>query len=154
MSAGRISFPSACVVDASVLIKVFLPEEGSEVATDLVHGSEGDPAVRAIPDLAYLECTNTVWKWVRRGMLSAELARSSVLDLRALPLQAWPSHDLIVPALEVALSFDVTVDDAAYLALAQTLNIPFITADEALVRKIGGPSEQVRPLFSFGPGSL
>ena len=154
MRAGQSSFPSASVIDASVLIKVFLPEEGSEIATALIQRSEGNPTVHAVPDLAYLECANILWKWVRRGMLSAELARQSGLDLRVLPLQVWPSQDLIAPALEIALSHDVTVYDAAYLALAQALNIPFITADEALVRKIGGPNEQIRPLFSFDPGSL
>lgn len=138
-------FPDAAVVDASVLIKVFLPEEGSEAATRLIQNS-GAAIVRAVPDLVYLECANIVWKWVRRGMLAADLARQSVADLRALPLQVWPSAELIEPALDIALTRDVTVYDASYVALADLLDIPLITADDALVHKLGGPSERIRLL--------
>jgi predicted nucleic acid-binding protein len=41
------SYPTAAVVDASVLIKVFLPEEGSEAATRLIENA-GDGVVRAV----------------------------------------------------------------------------------------------------------
>jgi predicted nucleic acid-binding protein len=135
-------FPEVAVVDASVVIKVFLPEEGSEAATRLIQNA-GSAIVRAVPDLVYLECANILWKWVRRGILAADLARESIADLRALPLQVWPSAELIELALEIALMSDVTVYDASYVALADHLDVPLITADDALVRKLGGPSERI-----------
>ena len=142
------SYPAAVVVDASVLIKVFLPEEGSEAATRLIENS-GDGVVRAVPDLVYLECANIFWTWVRRGMLAADLARQSVADLQSLPLDAWASAELIGPALEVALTYDVTAYDAAYVALADLLGLPLITADDALIRKLGGPNERFRLLIGY-----
>ncbi len=138
-------FPDAAVVDASVLLKVFLPEEGSEAATNLIQNSSAT-VVRAAPDLIYLECANILWKWVRRGMLAADLARQSVADLRALPLEVWPLEELVEPALDVALARDVTVYDASYVALADLLDVPLITADGALVHKLSGPSERIRLL--------
>lgn len=142
---GSPTFPNAAVVDASVLIKVFLPEDGSEAATGLIQNS-GTAAVRAVPDLAYLECANILWKWVRRRMLAADLARASVADLRALPLDIWASAELIGPALEIALTFDITAYGAAYVALADLLGLPLITADDVLVRKLGGLYERIRLL--------
>ena len=78
-----------------------------------------------------------------------DLARALLPDLLALPLQVWPVTELTERALAVAVALDVTVYDAAYLALADRLSIPLITADAALVQKAGGPSDRLRLLESF-----
>ena len=44
--------------------------------------------------------------------------------------------DLIEPALELALAYDLTVYDASYAALAQQLQLPLITADMRLQHKL------------------
>ena len=144
------SFPTQAVVDASVLIKVFLPEDGSDVATALLQPNPGDTIVRVVPDLAFAECGNIFWKLARRGTLSADVARQTLTDLCALPLEVWPTESLVESALATALARDVTVYDATYAALAELLDVPLITADLVLVRKLGGPSGRVRPLDSFG----
>jgi len=38
--------------------------------------------------------------------------------------------------LRIALSFDISSYDASYLALAEELKIPFITADQKLINKV------------------
>jgi predicted nucleic acid-binding protein len=148
VSAAARPFSGDGVVDASVLVKVFLPEEGSDVATDLIQGTGAPVDLRAAPDLAYLECANIFWKRARRGLLAPDDARAVLRDLLALPLRIWPTEDVAERALELALALDVTAYDAAYLALAERLDVPLITADEALVRKLGGPSERIRLLGS------
>jgi predicted nucleic acid-binding protein len=142
------SFSGGCVVDASVVVKVFLPEEGSEAATDLLQGSGSPIDPRAAPDLIYLECANIFWKRARRGLLSPDDAQAMLRDLLALPLRIWPPEDLAERALGLALSLDITAYDAAYLGLAEQLDVPLITADENLVRKLGGPTERLRLLGS------
>ncbi len=150
MNEATNRFPSARVVDANVLVKLFFPEPGWQIARALLRVSVGAaPAIRAIPEFTYLECANVFWKWVRRGLVPVDLARALLPDLLALPLQVWPVTELSEPALAVALALDVTVYDAAYLALADRLSIPLITADAALVQKAGGPSDRLRLLESF-----
>ena len=145
-------FPDACVLDASVLVKLFLPEEHAAIATALVRGvSDEGASARAIPDLALLECGNVFWKRVRRGHLPADFAAESLADLLALPLVVWPTRELAERALQLALPFDVSMYDAAYLALADTLDIPLVTADQAMARKVGerGYGADVRLLSDF-----
>src|SRR5450756_1549143 len=92
----------ACVVDTSVLVKLFVPEEGAESAVALLRSRTGEGTVRAVPDLAYLECGNVMWKLVKRGMLTDDLARESLSDLVDLPLQVRPSLDVVRTAFDLA----------------------------------------------------
>jgi hypothetical protein len=75
----------------------------------------------------------------------------SLADLLALPLVVWPARELVERALQLALSLDVSMYDAAYLALADALDIPLVTADQALARKVGerGYGARIRLLGDF-----
>jgi predicted nucleic acid-binding protein len=57
---------STFVVDASVVIKWFVPEVHSDAARRLLERSHQYVA----PDLLYAETANAIWKKVRRGELS------------------------------------------------------------------------------------
>lgn len=138
-------FPLTCVVDASVLVKLFVPEEGSEAATALL-ATAGVTRRVAVPDLAPVECANVLRTWVRRGRLTPDVARQSVGDLILLPLEVWPAEDLLPAAMHLALTQGITVYDALYVALADRLDCPLITADAALVRAIAATNPRVRPL--------
>lgn len=150
MSGAPPPLPARCVVDASVLAKLFLPEDDADLAAYLLQRTDED-ASHSIPDLAYLECANIFWKWVRRGLLSAELARESTADLLKLPLDVWPAEHLAERALELALSLEVSVYDGTYLALADLLGVSLITADASLRRKASPSSIDVRLLEAFRP---
>ena len=129
----------ACVVDASVGIKLFLEEEGSEQA-DLLFSTLGEnPDSRFyVPDLFFVECANILWKYVRHYGYPPENARQDVKDLSALALRSVSTGDLIVPGLALALEYQVTANDACYAALAQGNKLPLITADQALIRSLQG----------------
>lgn len=141
-------FPRLCVVDASVIIKTCLPEEDSDLAVALLQGT-GSEHVRAVPDLAYLECSNVLWKWVRQGRLTTEIACESASDLLALLFDAYSHNGLTESALELALALNISVYDGAYVALAVKLSAPLITADEALARRAGEAGHDVRLLHRF-----
>jgi predicted nucleic acid-binding protein len=134
-----------CVVDASVGIKLFLVEPLADRADALFASLTATPPTRLyVPDLFYIECTNILWKYVRRFGYSPEAAQQDVADLVRLPLRSASTAALAEAALALALEHGATAYDAAYVALAQELSLPLVTADEALVRRLEGPGPDVR----------
>jgi predicted nucleic acid-binding protein len=135
------------VIDASVGIKLFMVEDLSEVADQLFGQLTAEPPAQFyIPDLFFIECTNILWKYVWRFDYPAENARQDVIDLRALALTTVSTADLIKPALELALKYNITAYDAGYVTLAEQLALPLVTADTTLVRKLTGSNIDVREL--------
>lgn len=138
-----------CVVDASVGIKLFLVEEGSEQAVQLFRQLADDPAARFyVPDLFFVECANILWKYVHRFDYPVENARQDAADLGALALRTVSTADLITQALDLALTCGITAYDASYAALAQKTGLPLITADKALARKLQDSDVEVLRLTS------
>lgn len=126
-----------CVVDASVAIKLFVVEEDSDKATRLFERlTEEQPARFYVPDLFYVECANILWKYVRRFGYEADSARQDIPDLAAFDLVVVSTADLLETALNIALTHDTTAYDGCYVALAQQLRLPLITADAPLARKM------------------
>jgi predicted nucleic acid-binding protein len=139
-----------CVVDASVVIKLFVVEPLSEQADLLFDQLVHDPPAHFyVPDLLFIECAKILWKHVRRFGYAAEQAQADVADLRALALHSVSTADLIGDTLPITLTHAISAYDACYVALAQRLSVPFITADEALVRKLAGTSYAVQWLGRF-----
>jgi predicted nucleic acid-binding protein len=135
------------VVDASVGIKLFVVEDGSDLVSKLFAQLTADPPAQFyVPDLFFIECTNILWKYVWRFDYPAENARQDVIDLRALALITVSTVDLIEPALDLALKYEITAYDASYVALAECLALPFVTADATLARKLVGSSITVYEL--------
>jgi predicted nucleic acid-binding protein len=139
-----------CVVDASVAIKLFVVESLSEHADALFAQLAQDPPARFyVPDLLFIECANILWKHARRFGYSAERAQEDLADLRALALRSVSTANLIGDALAIALVYEISAYDACYVALAHRLSVPFVTADEALVRKLDGTLYDIQLLGSL-----
>ena len=135
------------IVDASIGVKAFVVEDDSDLAVRLFDQLAADPPAQLyVPNLFYIECTNILWKYVRRFDYPAENARQDVIDLRALALISVSTDDLIEPALDLALKYEITAYDASYAALADYLGLPLITADTALLRKLADSSITVYEL--------
>jgi predicted nucleic acid-binding protein len=142
--------PFDCVVDASVSIKLFIAEPLSNEAHALfAHLAAEPPARFHVPDLFYIECTNILWKYVRRLGLAAEDARLYVEQLGQLALRSTPAAGLAANALEITLAYDITAYDAAYVALSARLGFPLITADERLVRALAAAPFDLRWLGAY-----
>ena len=126
------------VVDASVGIKLFLFEELSDCADAIFATLAHTPPARLyVPDLFYIECANILWKYVWRFDYPSDDAFENIIDLISLPLHVISTAEIASPALRLATAHGITAYDAAYLALAQELSLPLVTADEALVQKAG-----------------
>lgn len=141
--------PFDCVVDASVGVKLFLVEALSDQAHELfAHLADDPPARFYVPDLFYIECANILWKYVQRFGYPAEDAVEDIRDLVQLPLHSVPVSSLAEAALGLAVESGCTAYDGAYVALAQHLRLPLVTADEALVRRFVDTGYDVRMLRS------
>lgn len=116
---------TAYVVDASVAVKWYLPEEHSQQATSLLTPD----AVLWAPDLIYVEVGNVFWKRVQRGELDHERARIFLSDFLASPLRIEDSPFLLEKAWDIATRYGRSVYDSLYLALADKLGVPMVTAD-------------------------
>lgn len=139
-----------CVVDASVGIKLFLDEPLSERADALFdHLSDDPPALLHVPDLFFIECANILWKYVQYHGYPQEDALLDVIDLGGLNLRAVPTQELIEAALPIALNLGITAYDASYVALSQKLDLPLVTADEPLARRLAGSEFDVRWLGNW-----
>ena len=119
---------SACVVDASVAVKWFVPEVHSEAASKLLDEAYDLHA----PDLLLPEFGNTLWKKFRRDELNKADVKSVVQALSVVPLAVHPSLVLLDAAVAIALQTSRTVYDSFYLALAVLLKCPLMTADDRL----------------------
>lgn len=89
----------------------------------------------AAPDLADVETVAVLRKRWRAGDLTARRFRAAVDDLLSLPIVRFPSGPLMLRAYE--LRANVTPYDAAYVALAEGLDCPLVTADARLARAPG-----------------
>jgi len=139
-----------CVVDASVGIKLFVNETLSDRADALfAHLAGESSALLAVPDLFYIECANILWKHVRRFGYPASDAQKDLASLAKLALHSMPTLALMSEALKIAVAQGITAYDACYLALAQHLGVPFITADDRLVRLLAPATYDIRWLGDF-----
>jgi predicted nucleic acid-binding protein len=119
------------VVDASVLA-VALGDDGSP--GELARGRLSGEALVA-PDLIDLEVVSVWRRQVVGRSMPARRAADAISDLADLPLRRashWPLLDRIWQLRHV-----VTPYDAAYIALAETLDVVLVTADKRLSRASG-----------------
>jgi len=142
--------PFICVVDANVVLKLYQRQPGSEQAAALFTRLAVDGLARCfVPDLLYAECANAFAQYVRILGQAAATAQRDMARLHALALHRIPTADLAAQALDIALKHRVSGYDACYVALAERVKAPLITADEKLVRNMAGKEYQVHSLATF-----
>jgi predicted nucleic acid-binding protein len=126
-------------------IKLFLVEPLSDQADVLFSHLDDDPPGRFyVPDLFFIECTNILWKYVRRFSYPSDAAQQDVADLTRLPLRIVSTAALAEDALTLSVQHGSTAYDSVYVALAQRLSLPLVTADETLVRRFADAGLDVR----------
>lgn len=130
------------VVDASVAVAWFLPDEDSDVADAVMDALFRKTA--CAPDLLRHEIRSVLLMGERRKRISNDLVLASLIRLRHLPIVIADSgEDALVVGL--ARKHQLSAYDAAYLALAITEGIPLATLDKKL--RQAAVAEAV-PLFS------
>lgn len=120
------------VIDASVALKWFVEEAGSEPAAALLAGAD----LLIAPDLIGAEVANAGWKAVRAGtMLPAQHDHAAA----RLPL-AFDDLAPLAPLAERAVALSRLLDhpayDCFYLALAEERAATLVTADQRFLDRL------------------
>ena len=119
------------VVDASVLAPA-LADDGpdGDVARARLRGES-----LVAPELIDLETTTVIRRQLQTGHLDQRRAGLALTDLFELPMRRAPHRPLLARCWE--LRDNVTVYDAAYVALAEVLGVVLVTADTRLASAPG-----------------
>jgi predicted nucleic acid-binding protein len=135
-------------MDANVGAKILLIEEGSAEATAVLAEHMANPSAYliAVPDLFHLECANIVWKAHRRGEVSAKDAGTLLREVDTWGLVWGAVSELRDRALAIACEHNCSAYDASYLALAEKLKRPLVTAD---ARLMNGSAGKAFPMMSL-----
>ncbi|MBM3518505.1 MAG: type II toxin-antitoxin system VapC family toxin [Alphaproteobacteria bacterium] len=122
------------VVDASVAIKWFVREDcHAEALRLLEHAS-----LLHAPDMIVAEVANIAWKKATRREISPAHARAIASAIGHYIPTLHPSPALIERALEIALTLKHPVYDSLYLACADAVGAPLVTADRRLRLAVRG----------------
>ncbi len=127
------------VVDASVLAPA-LADDGQDGDTARAH-LRGHSLVA--PELIDLETTSVIRRHVLAGVLDTRRASLALTDLVELPLRRAAHKPLLPRCWE--LRENLTTYDAAYVAVAELLDVVLLTADERMAGA-SGPWCEIRLL--------
>ncbi len=120
------------VVDASAVLELLL---NGRAATRLRARLLAAGQTLHAPELIDLEVLQVLRRFVRDRDLSLDRATEALSDYRDLGIDRF-SHELLLGRVW-ELRANLTAYDAAYVALAELLDAPLLTADHRLARSPG-----------------
>jgi predicted nucleic acid-binding protein len=137
------------IVDASVLLRAFFPDAEQERAQALIRDHVIGHLALEAPDLLLYEVTNAVVQARRRGRVTDEQAEDILSSFEGLGIVLRPVRwqDMFA----IALRFDRSAYDAAYLALAEASEQLLITGDARMYRAVHEHLPRVRWIGDYQP---
>ena len=119
------------VIDASVIVKWFVDEEGTEKALKLRADHIDGRILIAVPELLFLEVLNAL-RYKGATIRKLNEANDALWDIQ---LQVEKTNKFILEkANELAMKHNLSLYDAIYLAFAIVNGSPLITADKQLAK--------------------
>lgn len=118
------------VLDHSVVAGWLLDNQATPYTEAIAQRLRSDRALA--PPLLPLEYSNVLRSACKRGRLSAQQAQDAIAQLAELPVEIDAESPNPGQLLALALRFDLTTYDAAYLDLALRRQLPIATQDKAL----------------------
>lgn len=137
-------------IDASVIVKVTVPEELSDLARALVADvkTRGDTLIA--PHLFEAEVLNVYRKKVRDRLLTEDEAQQAFAIFRRIPVRLMHLPTLVDRAFDIAKRYNWRYTyDAFYVALAKQQGCELWTADEVLVNDVSGEFQFVKWLGNY-----
>ena len=119
------------VVDASVIVEMLLRVPGSE----RLQARLSKPKRLCAPALLDVEVAQALRRYAATGELPAERGRGAIELLRDFPIVRYGHGPLLARVWQ--LRANLTAYDATYVALAEALRAPLLTADARLAKAPG-----------------
>lgn len=141
--------PLRCVVDTNVCIKQFITDPLTPKVNQLFDHLNNLYTEFFVPDLFYIECANTLWKYVRANLYTVEQVQADLISLKAFRFQVTSTRNLMTEAVKIGLDYGVTAYDSCYVVLSQQVGAPLLTLDERLVNTLASSSFDVRLFTNF-----
>ena len=124
---------SQTAIDASFLLKLFLPEEYSDKVHELWYSWIEDSVEVVAPNLIMFEAASVIRNKLHRKLLNKTDAAEIIKRMKRMDMTLVYTDELLESAWEIGQHLELpTLYDCFYLALAQLLNAPLWTADEKL----------------------
>ena len=115
------------VVDASIGVKWFSQEEGSDAARELLRQHIEEEVVIVVPQLFLYEVVNAL----RYKKINSDQLLRAIADLADFQLQSeFPTKEVLQRSSVLALKHDLSIYDAMYLSVAEKTQSPCITSDK------------------------
>lgn len=140
------------VVDASVLIAAFLPDEVEAKAIELLEDLQYGRAVAVVPSLFYQEISNALLMAYRRKRIQRDRFLAYLRVIASLPIlvdtDAATQGTTMLTVSQLAEQHTLTTYDASYLEVAMRRGLPLATLDAALAKValgVGVVSQLITP---------
>ncbi len=145
-----MTIPLRCVVDASVGIKQFIPDDSLMPKVEQLFAHLANPQTAIfVPDLFYIECGNIIWKYVRARLYAVADVPADLATLKSFPLRVVSTADLMADAVTIALNYEISAYDASYVALSQQVGATLLTLNAKLVRALNTSAYNVCSFNDF-----
>jgi len=133
-----VSGPVTC--DSSILVATLVDDGPSGRWATRVLEAAGDLLA---PHLAVFEAANILRRHQLANLITADQAAQAHADLLDLPLELWPYE--LLASRSWQLRENLTIYDAAYVALAEMTSTPLATLDQRITRAPGLRCQTVIP---------
>lgn len=134
------------VVDASVAVKWFVPEQDSDKAATILRSDQRLLA----PDIIRIEVAATFTRLLRMGDIDPTKAQILLDKWRyyvvqqAIALEQTPKH--LKDAEDLSMTLSHQLQDCLYLSMANRLNVVLLTADAKFCKKATAAGHDIKLL--------
>jgi len=143
------------VLDTSVAVKFYVPEEGHEQARELLTVVENGGAKLLAPSTMGAELWNALWQKYRRGEIEKEVVWETWEKVSDAPVSLFDPDSLMPTAVGIVYETEVIVYDALFLALAGGFQTVVVTADErSMLKRIRGTAHEHLAVHLSNAGAL
>jgi predicted nucleic acid-binding protein len=120
------------VVDASVVLEALLHTPSATIVAQRLF-APGETL--HAPHLIDLEVAQVLRRYAASSQIAPDRGRNALSNFTDFPIRRYP-HGILLPRIW-SLRHNLTPYDAAYVALAEALNVPLLTRDERLANAAG-----------------